>query len=79
MRPPPRTRGGLDRRQTKMNETTTRQRCPVHGHALVNVHKVRDGHRVVIGQICPEPHCAHAEMEPRSLTPQNPPAKRAAV
>ena len=44
-----------------------RHACPEHGHALVNVHKVREGHRVVIGQVCPEPHCKHAEMTPRAL------------
>ena len=44
-----------------------RQSCPEHGHSLVNVHKIRDGHRVVIGQTCPEPRCQYAEMTPRAL------------
>jgi hypothetical protein len=65
----------------KTDEMTTqiesRQLCPVHGHALVNVHKVRDGQRIVIGKICPEPHCTHSEMEPRSLAPQQRPGRAA--
>ena len=38
------------------NETETTS-CPVHGHGLVNVHKVRNEHRVVIAKTCPEPRC----------------------
>jgi hypothetical protein len=39
--------------------------CPIHGYILVNVHKVRDGERLVIGQTCPDPHCQHAVMFPK--------------
>jgi hypothetical protein len=68
--------------EMKTDEMTTkletRPLCPVHGHALVNVHKVRDGQRIVIGKLCPEPHCTHSEMEPRSLS-MRPLPKRAAM
>lgn len=45
-------------------------RCPIHGHSLVNIHKVRDGERLVIGQTCPEPHCQHMLMLPRPGLPE---------
>jgi hypothetical protein len=50
-------------------------RCPTHGHSLVNIHKVREGERLVIGQTCPEPHCQHFLMVPRPNQPE--PARNA--
>lgn len=55
-----------------------RHNCPEHGHSLVNVHKIREGRRVVIGQTCPEPRCQYSEMTPRALD-QNATFERAAI
>ncbi len=55
-----------------------RQTCPEHGHALVNVHKIRENQRIVIGQICPEPRCQHSEMTPRALE-RSMPLERTAI